>query len=48
MVERHSTIVVLCLSAISTEEVEKCMRWSFEADLTAYSFINIEYNKIKN
>ncbi len=22
MVERHSTIVVLCLSAISTEEVE--------------------------
>ena len=29
LVERHSTIVVLCLSAISTEEVEKCMRWSF-------------------
>ena len=23
------TVMVLCLSATSTEEVEKCMRWSF-------------------
>ena len=28
--ERHSTVVVLCLSILSKEqEAKKCMRWSF-------------------
>ena len=30
ILERHSTVVVLCLFTLSKEqEVEKCMRWSF-------------------
>ena len=30
ILERHSTVVVLCLSILSKEqEVKKCMRWNF-------------------